>query len=647
MNSDRTRKKPDPLIAARGIEGERYRVFMEDVADGYYETNIGGDFEFSNDAFCRIFGYTCTEMHRRNYREFMTPANADIAFENFNKVFRTGEGFTNILWEITTREGETRLMQISASLITDAQGKKMGFRGIARDVTTETQAARSNQALFRIAKALPRYLQVNQLLEFIIKETQDLIGVAGASVILIDEDKKEFYFPVATFEDAETDKRIKEVRFPVDKGVAGHVYRTGQPIIVPDYYKSPYFLQLVDDHTDYQTHNMLDVPIRLQDRMIGVLCAVNKKGRDFDQADVFLMTTIASTVALPIENARINEELKRSYENVQSLNRAKDRVIHHLSHELKTPVSVLAASLGLLKKKLGPDRESSWARILSRMQRSLDRILEMQYEIEDILLERDYHSYHILSNLLDLCADELEVLIADHLGDEDVLAAIRRQIDTYFGPRDVVSETIDLKTFLETLVGELRPRFAHRRCELKTCVRAVEPIFIPAEVLRKIITGLIRNAVENTPEGGRITVTVGPGEHGPELIVADGGVGITADNLRLIFESNFSAKETIHYASGRPFDFNAGGRGFDLLRMKIFSERYNFDIQVNSTRCRHIPRDMDLCPGDIVNCPHCPGDEDCFQSGGTTMTVRFPPASAGAGKNALSAKSRRAWPKAI
>ncbi len=57
-------------------------------------------------------------------------------------------------------------------------------------------------------------------------------------------------------------------------------------------------------------------------------------------------------VALPIENARINDELQRSYEEVKSYNRAKDRVIHHLSHELKTPVSVLAASLNLLNKKI-------------------------------------------------------------------------------------------------------------------------------------------------------------------------------------------------------------------------------------------------------------------------------------------------------
>ncbi len=626
MDADKPKEKTDLFLSAGntcGIDSERFRVFMEDVADGYYETNLAGDFVFSNEAFCRIFGYTCHEMRLRNYREFMSGKNAEIAFENFNRIFRTGEGFTDIFWEIITKSGDTRILEISAKLIVDEQGKKSGFRGIARDVTVEKQTARSNQALFRIAKALPRFQQLNRLLEFIIRETQDLIGVEGASVILIDEDKKEFYFPVATFEDAKTDKKIKEIRFPMDKGVAGHVYRTGQPIIVPDYYKSPYFLQLIDDQTDYQTRNMLDVPILIQDRMIGVLCAVNKKEREFDPADVVLMTTIASTVALPIENARINEQLKRSYENVQSMNRAKDRVIHHLSHELKTPVSVLTASISLLVKKLGSDQAAEWRRILDRMQRNLNRLLEMQYEIEDILLERDYTSHYLLSNLLDLCTDELESLIADNLDEKEVLATIRRKIDDFFGPREIACENIDLKTFVKKSVEQLRPRFVHRRCLLTTRLSEVDAIYIPPEVLKKIVTGLIRNAVENTPDGGKITVTVKSGEYGPELIIKDYGVGITEENLRLIFESNFSAKETIHYASGKPFDFYAGGRGFDLLRMKIFSERYHFKIQVKSTRCIFIPRDMDLCPGNIPDCKHCGSDTDCHQSGGTTLTVKF------------------------
>ena len=124
---------------------------------------------------------------------------------------------------------------------------------------------------------------------------------------------------------------MKEIRFPADKGVAGQVYRTGKPLLVPDTSKSPHFFQMVDKQASMTTRNMLDVPIKIEERMIGVLCAVNKKDTTFDQGDIELLSAIANLVALPIENAAINEALARSYDEVQSLNRAKDRVIHHLS----------------------------------------------------------------------------------------------------------------------------------------------------------------------------------------------------------------------------------------------------------------------------------------------------------------------------
>lgn len=604
---------------------DRYRVFIEDVADGFYETNIRGEFKFFNDALCRIFGYSRSEIQDHNYREFMDEKNAEIAFDSLNKIYRTGKDVFDIKWEIIRKDGETRYLEIFASLIVDDDGRKVGFRGIARDVSREKRAAKSNQALFRIAKALHQYPRLDERLEFIAKEVQDLLFVKGAFVILIDEDKQEFFFRVAAYEDKEAVKRFKEIRFPAGKGVAGHVYRTGQPLIVPDTSKSPYFFKHVDEQSGYETQNMLDVPIQIQDRMIGVLCTVNKKEGEFDQTDVELLSTIGNLVGLPIENARINEELNRSFEEVKSLNRAKDRVIHHLSHELKTPISVLAASLALLTKKLSGIEDQSWKSILDRAQRNLDRLLEMQYEIEDILREKEYKTYHMLSTLLDVCTDELEALVSDELDDKDVVQKIRGRVESLFGPRESIPQEIQLDRFAEESIQSLRPRFAHRKCNLVTKFESAPSIFIPSDVLSKIVEGLIRNAVENTPDGARIEVTVRNGKKGPVFEIKDFGVGITEDNQHLIFESNFTTYETMQYSSKNKYDFNAGGKGFDLLRMKIFSERYNFKIRMTSNRCRFIPRDEDLCPGNIEDCSYCQTIEDCLDTGGTTMIVQFFP----------------------
>lgn len=748
------------------VQQERYRAFFEDVADAFYETDLQGSFLYFNDALCRLFGYPREEIVGRNFREFMDKKNAESAFQRFNRIYRTGRGIADIVWEILRKDGQTRIIELSANLILDEAGKKTGFRGIARDITEKYQAqckvleseqlaqfqyvasrkaeqryraflnflpdpvfvfnldgavtylnpafekvfgwnlrelegkripfipdshkqqtkkgverllrdktlhgfetkrltrdgrlldividgaifydeddqpagqvvtlrdvstgkrsARINEALFRIAKALYQFRGLDQRLDIITREVQDLITAEGALVILIDEDKKEFFFRAASYEDVEAEKKYKETRFPMEKGVAGEVYRTGEPMIVPDYYDSPYSYNSVDRQTGQKTRNMIQVPMRTENRMIGVLCAVNKKQGEFDQADADLLSTFASIVALPIENARINEELKKSYEEVKSLNRAKDQVIHRLSHELKTPISVLSASLALLENKLAGTDNTAVRRVLGRSRRNLQRLLDMQYEIEDILRERDYRSSAMLSIMLDACADELEALVAAETEDEAVVERIRRQIDSTFGLRTAMSEIIDPGPFVENMIKKLRQEFAHRRIDFGFQAEQTESIFIPAEVLTKITRGLIRNAVENTPDGSRIEMSVLNGEGGPKLVVTDFGVGITEENQRLIFEDFFTTADTLQYATRKSFDFNAGGRGFDLLRMKIFSERYHFKIRLKSERCRHIPRDGDACPGDTENCVHCSTNQDCLNSGGTTVTVQFLPAA--------------------
>ncbi|MHC4791932.1 MAG: PAS domain-containing protein, partial [Planctomycetota bacterium] len=126
---------PSQKAVAPKIYRDRYRVLIEDVADGFYECNLRGDFKYFNNALCRIFGYPREEIQERNYREFMDEDNARIAFDSFNKIYQTGREITEIIWQIIRKDGERRIVEISANIITDDIGEKIGFRGIARDIT--------------------------------------------------------------------------------------------------------------------------------------------------------------------------------------------------------------------------------------------------------------------------------------------------------------------------------------------------------------------------------------------------------------------------------------------------------------------------------------------------------------------------------
>ncbi len=760
-------KRDDDSRAVKGSESvseERYKAFIEGINDGVYEVDIHGNFVYFNPALCRAFGYPSEDIQWQNFRRFMDEPHALQALEMFKEIYNTGEPISDISWEIVDKEGRTRIIELSASLITDKEGEKIGFRGIARDVTEkvrsrealqkseyqlqclyeesrksaqryrtlldfipypmvvftldgkvsyvnpaftrvfgwtlselqgkripyvppelqnenqeniqrllqekiiprhetkrltkdgriidivmrgaifagdgeepegelvflrdvtrEKRMSRNNEALLRISTALPAYPDLEDLLDYISAEIRRLLDVQGALVILLDEEKKELFFLGVAHEDSATFERAKKIRYPADKGVSGHVIRTGEPVIVPDTSKDPNFYSVVDTQLGYATRNMLDVPLRSGDRIIGVLCALNKKAGNFDQTDVELLNMISSTVALSIENARFSDELKEAYREVISLNRAKDRVINHLSHELKTPLSVLSASMNILSKRLSGLPEEQWKPTIDRALRNLQRLLEIQYQVEDIMRGADYRTHTLLSSMLDQCADELEVLVAEEVGEGEIVERLRKRIEEVYHPKETSLQEIELNRFVEDRLDQLASQFSHRRVTIERRLEKSSVICLPGEVLRKVVDGLVRNAVENTPDGGKILISVRGKGDGCELVVQDYGVGITEENQRRIFEGFFSTQETMDYSSKRPFDFNAGGKGADLLRMKIFSEQYHFRIEMSSARCPHISGDTDVCPGDTADCPACSEDADCPDSGGTTFTIYFPP----------------------
>ena len=148
-------------------------------------------------------------------------------------------------------------------------------------------------------------------------------------------------------------------------------------------------------------------------------------------------------------------------------------------------------------------------------------------------------------------------------------------------------------------------------------------------VLEKVCSGILRNAIENTPDQGQVEVSAGGAGNSVTIGFRDYGVGITPENQGLIFTGFFHTLDTNYYTSKEPYQFNAGGTGADLLRAKVFSERCGFNIEFESTRCRHIPEDTQLCPGSISACRFVRGKAECLSTGGTVFSLTIPLAATG------------------
>ena len=294
-----------------------------------------------------------------------------------------------------------------------------------------------------------------------------------------------------------------------------------------------------------------------------------------------------------------------------------------MSNELKTPVSIFSGTLQILEKTLEKLPDNSWKKSMDRAQRNVERIKVLQDEIRDIILGKESEARQLMSSFVDQCADLLENTIETETGETKILDRVRTRINDIFEIKNTESEEILLDEFVRLGLEKIRLEFAHRELKIEQAFESTPPIFTAAEPLQKVVAGLIKNAVENTPDRGKIKVMVFNKESGPCFVVKDYGIGIHVDHQTRIFNGFFTTQETVAYSSKKPFDFNAGGRGADLLRMKIFSERYHFSIHASSKRCQFILGKNDICPGNIAECFFCKNESNCYQSGGSIFTVDF------------------------
>mgnify|MGYP000897121923 CR=1 FL=1 len=121
---------------------EKYRDILENIEDSYYEVDLDGNFTFFNDALCKLGGCAREELLRANYRQFIDEKTADDVFAMFHKVFQTGEPAKAFDWQMVRKDGSRRYVEASATLLKDASGQPLGFRGIIRDITERKEIER-------------------------------------------------------------------------------------------------------------------------------------------------------------------------------------------------------------------------------------------------------------------------------------------------------------------------------------------------------------------------------------------------------------------------------------------------------------------------------------------------------------------------
>ena len=258
----------------------------------------------------------------------------------------------------------------------------------------------------------------------------------------------------------------------------------------------------------------------------------------------------------------------------KSLQRARQRAVNHLSHEMTTPLAIINDSLSKLAiQDLSPEERE---KCLNRVTRNLNRLKEVHQIVQQIVAPINYRPR----------------------------------------PFPVIPFVLDA---LDTL----RKRSSGRSVALFQTLQPIDSSVVDPDVLNRVLETLVKNAIENTPDGGTVTVILERTESGPLLHVKDRGVGILREDQPFIFEAFHHTQDTEHYSTKKPFDFNAGGKGLELMQLKMIADQGFIDIRFETVRCRYLSTHRERCPGNIRMCEHIQDERGCRESGGSTFSVLF------------------------
>lgn len=398
-----------------------------------------------------------------------------------------------------------------------------GARG--EDIAALRRMVIQRSRLLEISVTLNSTLELGKVLQFIIDSAADLLECEAASILLVDDKTKDLYLAAST---GSNPGELRKAPVPLEGSIAGTIFREERPLILNELASAPGHLQRVDKTTMLKTRSLIGVPMRIRDKVTGVLEAVNKRNGTFDESDLQTLEIIASQAAVAINNARLHDAIQRTYDELGKLDRLKSDFIAIASHELRTPLGVILGYASLLQEEANPEA-SEHATVV------LNTAIRMRRLIEDMTN----------MNLLQVGSAELEL---EHQPLPSIAQTAYKEVAEVIHAK---SQTLTLTLPEETLTAN---------CDGPKMAMA--------------LTNLLNNAMRFTPAEGHIELRLE--RHGSEawFKVIDDGIGIPPEQLERVFDR--------FYQVGDHMTRRQEGLGLGLAIVKAIAEAHDGRVWAES-----------------------------------------------------------------
>lgn len=344
------------------------------------------------------------------------------------------------------------------------------------------------EALIVLSRVLTSTLNLPTLLTLITNAARDITHTEASSILLLDKKSGELYFEAATGGST----AIKRVIVPIDSSIAGQVCKTGQPIMIADVHQDSRHYKQADVQSSFTTRSLLAVPLKVKDKIIGVLEAVNKQdGESFSAEDTETLTTLAAQAAVAIENARLFEQSDQIAEMV---------------HELRTPLTSIVAYGELLQRpEIKPELVQQFARTIHN---EAQRLTQLVNDFLDLA--------RLESGRTRLSCERVRVL-------------------------DLIRKAIEV----------VQPRASERSITIQAEIPDTVPDLMgDPQRLTQVLINLLGNAVKYNRSGGSVSVGARADGGYVTIQVRDTGRGIAEKDLAHMFEKFYRVTDSEGWTQG-------------------------------------------------------------------------------------------------
>ncbi len=353
--------------------------------------------------------------------------------------------------------------------------------------------------MVEISRVLNSMTDIDELLTRIIKEAASLTGAETASILLLDPRKRQLRFKAAS----QMRPEMADMPVPLENSIAGEIFTSNKPLIIDDVSRDERWNPDVSQAIEFQTRSILGVPMHDIDRPVGVLEALNKLDGAFTYEDVETLAILADLAGVAVEKARLIDELRSAYDELNELDQTKTSFIALASHELRTPLSVILGYVSFL-------REDATAQMAEQLDFVMTAAVRLRSLIQDML---NFQYTDVGENKLDLTYVNSVEMLRDITSGRDETAVAKQLTITVKLPDEPIPITVDIG------------------------------------MIEVVINNLIGNAIKFTPEGGHIDVELEKNNDEVWLSVSDDGIGIPTDKLDRIFSRFYQVEDHMrrHY----------------------------------------------------------------------------------------------------